>query len=236
MFLLILLILQLLILLYLVRWTNGHERGSGNWPAFRTSCFWRPFSPVAEWPTLEPGRCIYLIAPCASYTALWWSVGTCMASDVHYMLPWYLFWVPFLRDILVWSGAIVQDEQVLLDALGKNRGVCYALPPAPQGRGAEDSIAIHLPSQWLLDMAIRERIPLRIITVQGEEDQYFSLGWLGYWRRPSSFLCAQHIRLYAGVIIQSHVYQTASQLSQALAEKIQHSTILALGDKIIKCQ
>jgi hypothetical protein len=203
----------LLLLLYTLRWLDGSEfSGTSMWPAFRCFRAWSWFSPVASaiQSQLPKRRCIYLVTPCATPATLFWGIGIATEPCWYYMVPRWLFWIPLLRDALLWSGAVAQGEQQLLDLI--ENGVCYAL--APTTTGDDDEILTVLPPAWLLDMAIAENIVLCIITVQTEDDR--------------------RIHFYQGTTIQSQVYANSATLGAALAASIRRNTIAALGDKTIK--
>lgn len=47
--------------------------------------------------------------------------------DVLYAVPRVLLWIPFLKDLLIASGAVADEEQTLLSLMKKEgRAVCYA--------------------------------------------------------------------------------------------------------------
>lgn len=84
---------------------------------------------------LEPliGRRVMFIAvPNVTGFPLFWSFGwhgnkTLAQMDVLYAVPRVLLWVPFLRELLIASGAVEDDEENLLWLMKKEgRAICYS--------------------------------------------------------------------------------------------------------------
>lgn len=190
----------LALLLYTLRWIDRAEyTGHAAWPRFRA--WFRPLGGCDK-----TGPHLYLVVPCASSSTLLTNIGLANC-DLYYALNARYFWIPLLRDVLLWTGAIAQGEDNMLTVLKSDRGICYGM--VAREDDDEEALQAQLPQQWLLDMAIREHIKLVVVTVQSGT-------------------------LYFGTIIQSDVYANAAQLGQTLAAVIRSNVIKALGDKTIK--
>lgn len=137
-------------LLYLLWYFDGKEyTGERRWEAFRRLSIWRCFfSPVtlifpssrAEHVSASHGRRLYLIPRCATPVPLVWGIGLHggQAADftqpLHYVVPPLFLWIPLIRDVLMWSGAVTYsnyDESkskinVIMSLLDQGRSVVYA--------------------------------------------------------------------------------------------------------------
>jgi len=238
----------LLLILYTLRWVDRAEHsGHASWPAWRSAWWWwwRAATPVAE-VVAPPAQqqqqaqkgAIYLVTPCGTASTLLWGIGlSCGAgsSDATlWTLPAYYFWVPGVRDFLLWSGAVSHFEGNIAALLEAGYNVCYAMPPMPAAAVSDDEVYTQLPSDWLLQIAINEHLKLQIITVQGEDEQYHMHAHI-YWRRLR-WLCARRIHLYYGTRVDAQSYSNVAALKAGLTATIARNSITALGDKIIKSQ
>lgn len=84
--------------------------------------------------------------------------------DLVYMMPKILFKVPFLRDLFLWSGAVVHDEKNILGLLQKGKSVVYA-PNAMRPK-------LEMPDVGLLEMAHINRIPIVPVWIMDEDKRY----------------------------------------------------------------
>lgn len=84
---------------------------------------------------LEPHigrRVIFLAVPNFTGFPLFWSFGwhgnkTLAKMDILYTLPAILLWIPFLRELLLASGAVEDDDANVLRLMKKEgRAVCYS--------------------------------------------------------------------------------------------------------------
>ena len=77
-------------------------------------------------------RVMFLAVPNVTGLPLLWSFGwhvnnTLAKMDVLYAVPAVLLWVPFLREFLIASGAVEDNQDVLLRLMKKEgRAVCYS--------------------------------------------------------------------------------------------------------------
>ena len=103
--------------------------------------------------------------------------GVFQHVDLVYMLPKPLFYVPILRDFLLWTGAVRQDEGVLLKLLKRGKSVAYC----PSGMEdlltytnprADDQLIIHAPNTPIFEFAMKHKIQVIPVLVAGETRRY----------------------------------------------------------------
>lgn len=162
----------------------------------------------------EMKRCIFVVNGNKSYASMIGAFGINgnVFSNVCYMLPHGVFYVPILRDVLLWSGA-VSDRTDLLSLLDRNWSVAV---------------------ESTLDMSIFEYATTNGVTVvpvaiKGEEETF----WM--WNQPNWRLtqwCKSHLgwpfpfivipksrkgklRVEVGVPIEPRVYNTPESMSAA---------------------
>lgn len=240
----------LLLLVYVLRWSDRAEyTGHANWPAWRALWCWRLFTPVAEimTPALSAasGASIIIVSPCSTPSTMLWSVGLASSLDGAapqplYMLPTHIFWVPLVRDFFLWSGAVSHTEGNVAALLQQGKSVCFAAPSAPSepsAGDAEDQVPIALPSDWLLEIAIREHIRMQIVTLQGEDETYAQWPHLmgGFYVRRVRSLFVRSLRVYWGTKIEAASYApSVAALKTALSAAIARNSITSCGDKLLK--
>jgi hypothetical protein len=199
------------VLVYALSYFDGKEyTGERRWDAFRRFPVWRwslvtPVEYVGEQAhklSLPPAgsaapKRVYAMLPGETYMPLVWGIGLhggrlgAWAEYLHYVLPPVFFWVPVVRDVLLWSGAITWRsgsktpmESIVMEMLSRNRHVCYCPSSfyldAPEGIEdvvvVDDStipIAVHGLSDAMLGVARSERIQLAAVFVQGERERYY---------------------------------------------------------------
>ena len=179
-----------------------------------------------------PAKSIYLVAPCVATSTLVWSMGLSSThaycggnsgdSQLFYMLPPYVFWIPLLRDWFLWSGAVAQTPENMMALLGSGHSVCFALKGGGGGDTEEGDVRAELPEDWLLEIAMREDIKLQIVTVQCEDER----------------CCVKRLHIYFGTKVEASAYRAAgvAALTQALTAAIARNCLQSLGDKTIKAQ
>lgn len=137
------------LLVYMLSYWDGKEyTGERHWPGFRR-CFglWRWLTPVSYQIineadlaaiTHETPR-LYVLLPGDTPMSSVWGIGLHggalaprISDRLHYVVPPLFMWIPVLRDVLLWSGAVTYHPRkrpltdVLLDLLLSNRSVCYS--------------------------------------------------------------------------------------------------------------
>lgn len=216
-------LLVFFLLIYALSYWDGKEyTGERRWSAFRSLRLWQWLSPI-EYAPLTPHqerdlnlvsarvRRLYVMVPGDTIVSLVWGVGLhggrlqpTVADKLHYIVPPAYLWIPILRDVLLWTGAITYHSTkrplngILLDMLNSNRSVCYCpselanvvLTPSSSsgGRGGEDEEeglgggVIHspCPDDEILSFALEETIQLVPVVVHGEQRRYhiFRLAWV----------------------------------------------------------
>jgi len=132
---------------------------------------------------LEPyvdRRVMFLAAPNRTNLPLFWSFGwhgnkTLAKMDVLYALPRVLFWVPFLRELLVFSGAVEGDEENLIWLMKKEaRAICYAPGRMQealtvQSRGCTKTCSLN--PEFITQLIAKEVVVVPVVFV-GENKRY----------------------------------------------------------------
>jgi len=90
--------------------------------------------------------------------------GSFEKLDLVYMLPEVLFKIPFLRDLLLWSGAVKHDKNNILNLLNKGKSIAYA----PNGMKPK----LELPDVGILELAHVNKIPVVPVCILDEEKRY----------------------------------------------------------------
>jgi hypothetical protein len=243
--------LALVVLVYALSYLDGKEyTGERHWPQFRRLRLWRYLTPVKYLITNERDlsvveRRLY-VAHGNTVDALVWGVGLHggvlgeWSAGLRYVVPPPLMWVPVLRDILMWSGAVTWSagrgpglRAVLLDLLQSNRSVCYY----PQPWALLDDPAV-LPDE-LLQFAQQERLQLVPIAVHNEPLRYrfatapwlrtlqrwslrhmeYPAPWV-YWPRWCGPKRPPRLELQFGAVISASRFETAAKLREVLEENM----------------
>lgn len=191
-----------LVLVYALWYFDGKEyTGERRWEGFRKLRLWRWLSPVEYvFPNKTDmretrGKRLFVFIPCSTPIALVWGVGLHgnqidFNQPMHYILPPPFLWIPLVRDVLMWSGAITYStfnpkhslQYVLLDMLNAGRFVCYS--PAnftdslvTQESDVENGVATttieaQYPSEDILAFAKDEHVQIIPVITQGEYERY----------------------------------------------------------------
>ena len=98
--------------------------------------------------------------------------------NVCYTLPHILFYIPGVRDFLLWSGA-VSNQTDLLVLLKRGWSVCYS----PSGMRHNDDDEVPLgPDVSMFEFAMKHKIHIVPVRVKGEDSQYaISTGVKNYY-------------------------------------------------------
>lgn len=127
----------LLLFIYAVSYMDGSEyRGNRTWNDFRRLRLWSWRSPVqcVIPPNFQHDAAarLFVVLPSDTYVALFWGFGLhggalspLMSERLFYVVPPIYMWVPLVRDVLMWSGAITYGRKqsltsVLQEAIVKN--------------------------------------------------------------------------------------------------------------------
>lgn len=112
--------------------------------------------------------------------------------DLVYMLPAILFRVPILRDLLLWSGAVIHDETLLLRLLERGKSVVYCpsrmddIFSATDPR-SDDQMTLKPPGVDVFEFSMKHKIPLVPVLVTNETRRYAILG--GAWVKAVQRYC-----------------------------------------------
>jgi hypothetical protein len=172
-------LLFFLLLFYALWYFDGNERtGHRVWNAFRSFSFWNKLNPttlcMCDATELEqPKKRLLIMAPAPqTLCPMIWGFGLHGGfikpeARLCMLLPRALFYFPLLRDVLLWCGAIAEDnsERVhdqLEDLLRQNRSVCWA-----PSRGSLSSADF-----WLWQFARDQNVALIPVSVAGEARRY----------------------------------------------------------------
>jgi hypothetical protein len=201
-----------LLLVYFPWYLDGKEfSGERRWDWFRRFPLWRYISPIqynfANIKNLNllnaKTKRIYVMVPGDTLLALVWGIGLHggrlpFAERLHYVVPPLLMWIPLLRDVLLWTGAITYHPKkrplngILLEMLQSNRSVCYCpsnfanMTLTSDGEIDEEeqeadlemgsgSITRVVPclNEEMLKFALMEEIQLVPVVVHGERRRYY---------------------------------------------------------------
>lgn len=133
-------------LIYGLWYFDGKEyTGERRWEGFRNLRLWKWLSPIeytfANHTDLSLMNAnvkrLYVLIPGDTYISLIWGIGLHgghllpFSSKLHYVVPPIFMWIPLLRDVLLWTGAVTYHSKkrpldtVILELLQANRSVCY---------------------------------------------------------------------------------------------------------------
>jgi hypothetical protein len=115
----------LFLFLYLLWYMDGSEhRGNRSWEAFRSLSLWKRLTPITHIASStfhsDTTPRLYVVLPSDTYVALFWGFGLHggnMQGRLLYVVPPIYMWIPVLRDVLLWSGAITYGKKMSLTLL-----------------------------------------------------------------------------------------------------------------------
>lgn len=146
---------------YVWSYLDGKEyTGERHWPLFRNLVVWKWLSPVEYvLPSDVKGKRLYFMIPCATPIPLIWGIGLHGGElkfhyPIHYIVPPLYLWLPVVRDVLMWTGAVTYSRHnsiyalntVILDLLDRGRSVCYC--PSNYFSAAEDDMESQIQSRY----------------------------------------------------------------------------------------
>jgi len=255
-------------------WDGKEYTGERHWPLFRTLRIWRYLSPVEYvFPHKSDmmntkGKRLFVFVPCSTPLALVWGIGLNgnqieFKHRMHYIVPPCYMWVPFLRDVLLWTGAITYStfdttknmHDIIREMLLDGRSICYA--PSNFNNTIDDlerQISTRYPPLEMLTFCVVESMQIIPVVVQGEHERYRIVDrpWLRavqawfykkidycmplvYWMRIfPAVRPLPPLTLSFGSAMECNLYETADGLDRALREKVAAMTVPALHDKEIK--
>lgn len=98
--------------------------------------------------------------------------------NVCYLLPWSLFCIPLVRDVLLWTGA-VSNRTDLLSLLEKGRSVCYA----PNGMETDIEQG-QFPNVDVFEFAFEHNVKVVPVHVLDEDKTFWIVNgpdWVQQW-------------------------------------------------------
>jgi hypothetical protein len=245
---------------------DGKEyTGERRWDWLRRQSVWKRISPIEYYFTnkkdlslLNPQiKRIYVLVPGETIIPLVWGIGlhggelNPFSEKLHYIVPPIFMWVPLLRDILLWTGAVTYHptkrpvDSVVLDLLQNGRTVCYC----PSNFITEENIAC--PSDAIFKFAREQKFQLVPVVVHGEKQRY---NIISYPTVQNFFLKHVHyafpivfaLRLFTkerppvlrqqfgSIITCDEKYETHDLLKDSFIEAIKGLTNVELGDDVLK--
>ena len=205
-----------ILLIYGLWYFDGKEyTGERRWEAFRNLRLWKWISPVdytfanhTELSLVNSNvkvKRLYVLIPGDTYISLIWGIGLHggqllpFSSRLHYVVPPIFMWIPLLRDVLMWTGAVTYHSKkrpldtLILELLQANRSVCYcpsdfsnvveeAKETADIEGGGEDTryvVTTPCPSEEMFSFARQEKLQLVPVVTHGERRRYAILEKLG---------------------------------------------------------
>jgi hypothetical protein len=237
---------------YYMWYTDGREyTGEGRWEAFRSLRAWAWISPVeliGSLATNNDRRLLVMVPACATPVPLIWGIGLhggrlATQRPLHYVLPAPFFWVPLVRECLLWTGAVAQRPGVVVALLQQGRNVCYS--PSPLGSANDDvEAALAFPSDEILQLTQQERIGLTVVTVQRERERMVVINVPPQLRRvvhdyPFPFIywpkrIAVRIEVQVGVSIDPTAVEGVQDVKWAIQRAVERTAVPLLQDKLLK--
>jgi len=187
-----------ILIIYGVLWyylDDSEKTGNKSWTSLRNWSLWKDginavtyaFGDEEELSNLKKQRIIFVVSGNVTNMGLISGFGLHGGVfdnfDLRYVLPKIFFYVPGLREFLMWTGAVVDDRDVMLSLLNRGNSICYA------SKGmAKDTIPSRLSSE-LFRFTKQESIRLIPVEIKGEGKRYrifshsvqeYFLKWLGY--------------------------------------------------------
>lgn len=177
------------LVVYALWYFDGKEyTGERRWDWFRSWSIWRRFSPIqytyADNVTdLKNGtpRRVYLVEPAHTWIPMVWGIGLhggriefARAHPLHFVVPPCFMWIPIMRDVLLWMGAVTYSiknddlsmKEVILSLLNAGRSVCIC-PQLSQFELDDE----------LLQFFIENRIDVVPVVICGEQERYQIRTW-----------------------------------------------------------
>lgn len=207
-------------------WMDGHEMtGFRTWTAFKRL---GPFVRYA-WgdKRMDARRCLYVVTGSTSHMGMIGGFGfDCdHMPSVCYMLPRGVFYVPLLRDVLLWTGAVSNQVDPLY-LLQRNWSVAMPYNAGDVEQGTLDAS--------LFEYAASQGLPVVPVAIKGDSDKFWvwcprhwrltqwcekRLGW------PFPFLVIPRkggpkLRMEVGVPIDPKVYSSATDMHQAFCSML----------------
>jgi len=190
-------------LIYVLYWIDGAwMTGNRAWHHLRVSSFWKRISPVKYYFSLadcatDDGvfgtdasprkKYLFVVVPNATNAPLLWGFGLHAGRfaekiRLRFLLPAVLFYIPFVRDVLMWCGGVAyhpgaqQQWHTINDLLNTGHSVAYACNGMLDAFSAHDregkEIHVKTPPDQLFEFAKLEGVSLVPVVASGECERY----------------------------------------------------------------
>lgn len=183
-------------LIYALWYFDGKEyTGERRWDAFRQLRIWTWLTPVQY---VFPHRAdmtqtmckrLFVFPTALTPSSLIWGIGLhggqlTMNQPLHYIVPPVYMWIPFLRDVLMWTGAVTYSlhntelnskTRVIESLLEHGRAVAYSPSNFFNHLYVDDleaSIEHRYPTDDVLNYCIRQSVTLIPVIVNHEHERY----------------------------------------------------------------
>lgn len=226
---------SILFLLYLVfKFFDGDEKtGNRSWGTIRRLL---SFTHAYKWISggkMESQRLLFIIIG-KNYTNMglfhgFGLHGGRFSNDLCFMLPKHLFYIPFVRDILLWCGAI-SDATDPIELLDRGKSLCYA-PRGMTDLVYDDSSLEHLNDVFAF--AYDKGIKVVPVYIEGEKARYcilqipliqrWTFSRLKGWPFPFFFwlrLKPAKIEIRVGVPMNPKLYISADKYQEAFLNQL----------------
>lgn len=172
--------------LFYILWyfDRSENNGRRTWDSLKNLAIWKFFSPIKyynfeETELLDLKKRLFIVIPNRTYLSLIWGFGFNSAQlhhklDVCYILPRILFYIPIVRDILLWSGAVADSPphlsttETIITLLNQGRSVCYS--PLTIDRKTNK---IPIPDNNLFEFCKEKNINVIPVVVSNEIERYW---------------------------------------------------------------
>lgn len=212
MYVLLIILLELFVFYYIVHlyalvfiaflygwwyWDGKEYTGERRWDALRSLRIWRWLSPIQSiFPNKADmsqtrGKRLFVLPTTVTPSPLIWTFGlhggalsSFQQQPIHYIVPPIYMWVPFLRDVLMWTGAVTYSLHkqeysrlaVIQLLLESGRVVAYSpsnfFNPHAHALDLEAHIEHRYPDDETLRFCMNESVCLVPVVVNGERDRY----------------------------------------------------------------
>lgn len=204
-----------ILIIYLLWYFDGKEyTGERRWEALRSLGVWQWVSPVQYvFPNKSDigqtrGKRLFIFPACLTPSPLIWGIGLHGGAlpfnqPIHYLVPPIYMWIPFLRDVLMWTGAVTYSlhnthhskQAVIQELLDNGRVVAYCpsnfFNPHDKPHDLEANIEHRYPTDQVFQYCIAESVSLIPIIVQGEHERYHIVCNRPWLRATQSFFYAK---------------------------------------------
>lgn len=253
-------------LVYVLYWIDGAWlSGTRAWEQLRTLKLWRKMAFTnyyfpssadnsvfgSESPTYK--KYIFVVMPNSTNYPLFWGFGMhggrfAPQIRLRYLLPAILFYVPLLRDLLMWSGAVAHNANgsgdeglwsTINDLLNRGYSVAYSANGMLDAFSATSSEREHrvvqTPSDALFTYSKQEEVALVPVLVSGETERYVFAPQPSFMVRlqefcyrnwgypfPVIFMPTRQSRMHLQFcsVLQPHLYEKPQDMKQAFVRAI----------------